>query len=160
MNIKKFSDYKKYLEIDYNKMVQEVISIPEVKKTIIDLNQKEQLQEGIDAKGQIIETISSKEQNSGYPYARMTVGIRGGAGLQVNKVDMKFTGSFYNTFEVEVRQNEFEVLADIQKGSRSIMDNFESKYDFFGLTKNSLENLAEWLLLTHIKNYIKRHLTR
>lgn len=140
----KFSDYKKIFQIDFNKLVNQTLQIKEVQKDIIKYNQDEQLQEGIDARGQVIETIASQEQNSGYPYSRYTVKLRGESGLQVDKVDLKDTGEFYNSFDVEVRKDEFEVLADFSKGGSDIRDNFSSDYDFLGLTKNSLENFT-WL---------------
>lgn len=138
----KFSDYKKYFDVDFNKLVNQTLQIKEVKKDIIKYNQDEQLQEGIDSRGQFIETIASQEQNSGYPYSIYTVKLRGEAGLQVDKVDLKDTGAFYNSFDVEVRKDEFEVLADFSKGGSDIRDNFSSDYDFLGLTENSLENFV------------------
>lgn len=160
MEINKFADYKALIKIDMNKVIHDVVLIEDVQKAIIDYIQKEQLKQGIDGNDRRIETIASKEQGGSYPYSRYTVAKRGARGLQVNNVDLEYTGAFYNTFDVEVRNDEFEPIADFSKPDGDIRDNFDSSYDFLKLTKNSLQNLSDWLLLTYISDYIKRWLTK
>ena len=140
----KFTDYINLLKVDYNKLVNETLQDESIQKDMIEFNQKEQLQEGIDANDKVIETIASQEQGSGYPYSRYTVGKRGAKGLQVNKVDLRDTGTFYSTFEVEVRNDESEIKANYNVHGTDIRDNFDSSFDFLGLTKNSLQNFVEW----------------
>jgi len=135
----KFTDYINLLKVDYNKIVKETLQDESIKKDMIEFNQKEQLQEGIDSNDKVIETIASKEQNSGYPYSKFTVSKRGAKGLQVNRVDLKDTGAFYDTFEVEVRNDESEIKANYNVHGEDIRDNFDSSYDFLGLTDDNLE---------------------
>lgn len=142
--MEKFSDYKKYFEIDIPEIIVEILNEKEVKQDIIDYNQKEQLSEGIDSLGQRIETISSNEFPTGYPYGRQSVEERGKAGLQVENVDLNFSGAFWSTFDVKVTKEETEVLADWTMYGQDIRWNFDSRYDFLGLTDNSLENFV-WL---------------
>jgi hypothetical protein len=158
MVIEKFSDYKQLLKLDYNKLVNETLQDENIQKDMIEFNQKEQLQEGIDAQGKVIETIASKEQNSGYPYSRDTVAKRGSKGLQVNKVDLKDTGAFYGTFEVEVRNDESEIKANYNVHGDDIRDNFSNDYDFLGLIKNSLQNFVEWSFLGLFGRILRRKL--
>lgn len=139
----KFSDYKPFFRIDLTKIVNRTLQLDSVKRDIIEFNQKEQLQEGIDANGLQIYTIASQEQGSGV-YARMTIAERSSKGLQTSKVDLKDTGAFYNTFNVEVNHEGAQVLADFSKGGNDIRDNFDSFFDFLGLNPETLENFV-WL---------------
>jgi hypothetical protein len=132
----KFADFK--IKVKIPKMI--AVSIEATKGEIIKYNQDDQLQSGIDSRGEKIETISAKEQSSRYPYALVTVGIRAAQGLQVDKVDLKFHGDFYKTFKVKVTDKQTEVMAQFIKGADSdIRDNFDSSYDFLGLTEDNLE---------------------
>lgn len=158
MSIDKFSDYITVLKLDYNKLVNETLQDENIQKDMIEYNQKEQLQEGIDAQGKVIETIASKEQNSGYPYSRFTVVKRSQKGLQVSKVDLKDTGAFYDTFEVDIRTNESEIKANFNIHQDDIRDNFDSSFDFLGLTKNSLQNFVEWSFLSLFGRLVKQKL--
>jgi len=154
----KFTDYINLLKVDYNKIVKETLQDESIKKDMIEFNQKEQLQEGIDSNDKVIETIASKEQNSGYPYSKFTVSKRGAKGLQVNRVDLKDTGAFYDTFEVEVRNDESEIKANFNVHGDDIRDNFDSSYDFLGLTKNSLQNFVEWSFLNLFRQSLRQKL--
>lgn len=156
--INKFSDYKEVLKLDYNKLVNETLQDENIQRDMIEYNQKEQLQEGIDSQGKVIETIASKEQNSGYPYSRFTVAKRSQKGLQVNKVDLNFSGTFWSTFEVEVRNDESEIKANFNVHGDDIRDNFSDDYDFLGLTKNSLQNFVEWSFLNLFGRILRQKL--
>jgi hypothetical protein len=134
----RFIDFKKHFEIDISEVLRQ--SIEETKQDVINYNQKEQLSEGIDAKGQRIETIASQEQNTGYPYGRMSVSKRGARGLQVDNVDLNITGAFWSSFDVKVTRERTEVLADWNIHGDDIRDNFDKRFDFLGLTNNSKEN--------------------
>jgi hypothetical protein len=156
-NIRHFSDFKPVFDINIHDVLQTIFEKQEVQDAIISYNQ-EQLSQGLDAKGQRIETIASQEQNSGYPYSRYTVKIRGSEGLQVNNVDLKVTGELWASMEVKVNNTNAEVLADMNKPDGNVMDNFESKYDFWGLIKNNLNGLAVWVLQDYLGIELKKRL--
>lgn len=138
----KFSDYKKYFEIDIMSIIVDILNTNESKRMLINYNQESQLSKGIDAKGQRIETIASQEQNSGFPYSRYTVKLRGESGLQVTNVDLKDTGEFWKSFDVKVTNESTEIFADFNKPDGNIMDNFERRFDFLGLTDENLEGFV------------------
>jgi len=150
-----FADYKPHLEIDIPELIFECLNTDEVKDAIIIINQDEQLKKGIDSLEQRIETIASQEENSGYPYSRFTVSERSQKGLQVQNVDLKDTGDFYNSFDVKVTKENTEVLADFDKPDGNILDNFDSKFEFLGLTKRNLENLVTWNILDILEQKVK-----
>lgn len=121
-------------------LLDEVMS--ELHKDIIELNQIEQLQEGIDALDQKILTIRADEQGLGNVYSVNTVNIRRAKGLQVRNVDLKDTGSFWDSFKVVKLTNGWQIQANYNIHGEDIRENFDSKYDFTGLTNNNLEVLV------------------
>jgi hypothetical protein len=132
----KFADF--HIKVEIEKLI--VDSIESTKKEIIKYNQQDQLKSGVDAQGKKIETLTSQEEKSGYPYALSTVGERAAKGLQVDKVDLKFHGDFYKTFKVKVTDQQTEVMANFIKGADSdIRENFDDSYEFLGLTEDNLE---------------------
>jgi hypothetical protein len=140
-----FLDYIPIFKQDIPLLIEQSLDTNEAKESIISMNQ-EQLQKGIDSKGTRIETIASQEQHSGYPYSRYTVKLRGEQGLQVQNVDLKDTGAFYDSMNVEVTKEQTKVLADFDKPDGNIMDNFNKSYDFLGLTKDNLKGFVQWCL--------------
>ncbi len=145
-----FADWKRVFEVNMHKIIKDIAEKSEVKQAIIDYNQ-EQLSQGIDSLGQRIETIASQEQNSGYPYSKYTVKIRGSEGLQVNNVDLNYTGQLWNSMEVEVSEKGMKVMADTKKSGGDVKDNFESRFDFFGLTEKNKKGFAIWVLSDYLK---------
>jgi hypothetical protein len=153
-----FLDYKKIFEIDIPSILEEVLNYQDVKDQIIYLNQDKQLSEGLDAKGQSIYTISSEEQGGNYPYSKYTVQLRSDKGLQVDAVDLKDTGAFWNTFDVKVTKETTEALADFNKGGDDIRNNFDKKFDFLGLYDENLEIFGQWLLQNYLSERLKEQL--
>ena len=127
-------------------------------KDIIELNQIEQLQEGIDALGQKIVTISAEEQKAGNVYSFKSIQERGALGLQVDKVDLKITGTFWDTFKLVKVNNGWKVEANYTVNGDDIRENFESKYDFTGLTDNNLEVFVYQYLLPLLTKKIRSRL--
>lgn len=144
--IESFADYKKYFEVDIQSMIVDILKTDESKKILIDYNQNNQLKDGLDAKGQWIYTIASEEQGGNYPYSKFTVKLRGEKGLQVDAVDLKDTGAFWNSFDVKVTNENTEIFADFDKGSSDIRDNFAKRFDFLGLTDENLEGFTWYYL--------------
>ena len=133
-------------------------SMKELSKDIIELNQIEQLQEGIDALGQKIVTISAEEQKAGNVYSFKSIQERGALGLQVDKVDLKITGTFWDTFKLVKVDNGWKVEANYTVNGDDIRENFDSKYDFTGLTDNNLEVFVYQYLLPILTKKIRSRL--
>ena len=119
----------------------------ELSTDIIELNQVEQLQEGIDALGQKIISISAEKQGLGNVYSIYTIYERKAEGLQTDNVDLKVTGKFWGTFKVVRVGNGWQVQANYNSPGEDIRNNFDSKYDFTGLTDDNLEVFVYQYLL-------------
>jgi hypothetical protein len=154
----KFADYKKVLSLDMNRVINHVLKYQDVKDYAIYLNQERQLNDGLDAKGQWIETISSNEQGGSYPYSKYTVQLKQDKGQQYDAVNLKDTGDFWQSMNVKVNEDSFEILAEFTKGGDDIRNNFALKYDFLGLMPESLDEFGTWLLQNYLKDYIRESL--
>ena len=150
----KFADYKKTISIDMNNVISHVIGYQDVKDWIIMLNQQ-QLTDGLDAKGQWIETISSNEQGGNYPYSKYTVQIKQDKGQQYDAVNLKDTEDFWESMNVKVNPDSFEVLAEFSKGGDDIRNNFALRYYFLGLMDENKSKFSQWLLQNYLRDYIR-----
>ena len=131
--MKSFLDYKKLFEFDIYKLMDKAVK--GMTDDITAFNHQ-QLQNGLDAKGQKISTIG------GSPYRAFTIRVRKAKGLQTNNVDLKVTGAFYDTFNVVITGSGYEITANFNKPDGDIRDNFSSQYDFLGLNQATL---TEWV---------------
>lgn len=155
--VNNFSDYKKVFDIDINQLLFQILSKPNIQQEIIEYNH-EQLTQGVDSNEEKIITISAEEQAQGEVYSLFTIRERRSQGLQTRVVDLKDTGSFYNTFAVKVSKNSFEIIANYNKPDGSILDNFNDSYEFTGLTDNSLENFVWDVLYVELRKGVLREL--
>ena len=129
----------------------------ELSNEIIKLNQVEQLAEGIDALDQRIKTISAEEQRQGNVYSVFTIQERKAKGLQTDNVDLKVDGTFWKTFKVVKVSGGWQVQANFNVHGEDINDNFDSKYDFTGLTDNNLEVLVFNSIMPRLEIRIRQH---
>lgn len=153
-SIKEIIDLLRGLDIE--QMFNSIMD--ELSNEIIELNQIEQLAEGIDANGERIISISAEEQRTGKPYAFRTINERRAAGLQVDNVDLKVRGIFWKTFKVVKVNNGWEVQANFNIHGEDIRANFDSSYDFTGLTRGNLEVLVYGSIVPKLENKIKEYL--
>jgi len=149
MGFDSFEQVKQLFDIDIGMMIDEIM--PMFYKEIIELNQIEQLSEGVDATGQQIKTISAEERGKGV-YSDLYAADRLSAGLRADKVDLKFHGDFWKTFKVRMVTGGWEVIADwIKGGDEDIRDNFKDSYDFLGLIDINIENLVYMSILPELR---------
>lgn len=150
-----FLEIKKRFDFSIPDMINDIMM--SLSKDIIELNQVEQLSEGIDAKGQRIKTISAGEQKAGNVYGFQSIQERQARGLQVNKVDLNFTGIFWKTFKLIKITGGWLIEMDFTVHGDDIRENFESKFDFSGLTNDNLEFLIHHFLFPRLnKRILKR----
>jgi len=130
----------------------------ELSNEIIELNQIEQLAEGVDANELRIITKVAEFQRTGKPYSFRSINERRSNGLQVDNVDLKFSGAFWKTFKVVKVGGGWQVQADFNIHGEDIRENFDTIYDFTGLTENNLEVLVYDSIMPMLEKRIKSHL--
>ena len=109
----------------------------ELQAFVLDLNRIEQLyKRGIDSEGVTLETI-------GGAYSDLTVAIKQTKGQPTDRVTLKDTGDFYESFQLIVKGNMIEIDADPIKEGVSLEVRWGS--DIIGLSENSLMKLIEKL---------------
>ena len=152
-----FLKIKKLFEFSIPDMINDIML--SLNDDIIELNQVEQLSEGVDAKDQRIKTISASEQGAGNVYSFMAINERRAKGLQTDNVDLNFTGSFWKTFKVVKVNNGWNVEADFNIHGEDIRENFDSSYDFTGLTDENFDYLVNQLIFPELEKRIRKQLS-
>lgn len=99
---------------------------------IIGLNTKGQLEKGINSKGESLASV-------GGGYSPITIDIKRAKGQPVDRVTLKDTGDFYDTFNVQVREGEIVITANTIKDDDDLIDRWGS--DIIGLTDENLDKL-------------------
>jgi hypothetical protein len=150
-----FADYKPIFNIDINNVIKTLLEKEEIQKEIIRYNQ-EQLTMGIDSLGQRIQTLQAAADGEGLVYSLYTYGQKVKKGQDPQNVTLHDTGELWQSMEVEVTNEGAIVKADTQKENGDVMENFDPKYDFFGLTKDSLNSFVVWVLSDYLEAELKR----
>lgn len=147
-----FLEYIPIFQVDFNKIVSDTLKNKGIQQQIIDLNQSQLFDEGLDAKGQFIHTIG------GDPYTEYTKQRKQEKGQATDHVTLYDEGTFYNSMNVKEVSNGVEIDADFNKGGSDIRDNFDSRFEFLGLIDDSWQKLKEWLLLDVFGQQLRKRL--
>ena len=122
----------------------------QLQKFVLDLNRIEQLyRRGIDSNGESLESI-------GGAYSELTVALKNQKGQPTDRVTLKDTGDFYESFELIVKGDSIEIAADPVKGGVSLEIRWGD--DIIGLAETSIEALIEKLkplLLNEIRERLE-----
>jgi len=138
MTFNSFKEVAQLFDFDLYDMLDEIFKRSQVQKTMIEFNQ-DQLQTGMDALGQTINTIG------GNPYRVFTIRIKRKEGKPMapaDKVTLYDTGDFYKTFAVRILNNGYEIIANFIKSDGDIRDNLPSEFDVLGLDDESATELV------------------
>ena len=112
----------------------QVVSSPDVKRLILDLNKFNQLFEGLDADGRELDGI-------GGSYSFTTIRKKLSKGLPIDRVTLFDEGDFYDTFRLDVSDVGFIISADTFKEGVDLQDRWG--FDLVGLTDESFEQLQD-----------------
>lgn len=107
-----------------NRLIKDVIEETQVKAQIIDLNQSQMFDKGIDAKGETLGDYS--------PVSVAKYGKRPG------HIQLKDTGEFYDSMKVGVEDDKFVITGDTDKGDVDLANVYP---DVLGLTTESKEDI-------------------
>lgn len=113
------------------------LSKPDNKEFIIELNTDNQLFEGVNADGVLLSSI-------GGSYSNTTIRIKQGKGQPIDRVTLKDTGEFYESFTVNITTSGIEIQANTIKDDDDLQDRWGG--ELLGLTDSSVDLLVERIL--------------
>ena len=114
---------------DEKRLFKLVLNNSKIKNMVIELNTEDQLySKGIDSLG-----------NSLGLYSEITISIKRSKGQPTDRVTLKDTGDFYDTFKVDVREGEIVITANTIKDQDDLIQKYGS--DIIGLTDDNLQKL-------------------
>ncbi len=146
MDLKTFNN--KIQKLNLFSLLQNIFNKSEFKEFIIDKNQEQLYDKGIDAKGKIIKTYKA---GKGFPYAPYTVSQKIIRKQKVNVVTLKDTGAFYDSFKVN---SETECVVINAEFLPQIGENLDVT-NVMGLTEENKKLLIEKLKPVFIKEFKK-----
>ena len=138
MSFNSFKEVSRLFDFDIFSLIDEIFKKKQIQDTMIEFNQ-DQLQAGMDALGQTINTIG------GNPYRVFTIRIKRKEGKPMSpadKVTLYDTGDFYKTFAVRILNNGYEIIANFIKSDGDIRDNLPGEFDILGLDDESATELV------------------
>ena len=108
------------VRIDFNKEIATLLGRKDYQAFIIGLNQIRLYTEGTDVEGKEIRTFRAEQ---GEVYNRFTIEEKDRKGQPFDRVTLKDTGKFYETFIVDVEADGFAISANTEKPEGDITDN-------------------------------------
>lgn len=116
------------------------------RKLIIDLNQEQLYEYGIDSNG-----------NSLGEYTPYTKQLKQEKGQRIDHITLKDTGDFYNSFQLIFNNSDgsIQIIADGQKEDTNLFREFG--IDILGLTEENMDvvvSTANRILQRYIKSYL------
>jgi hypothetical protein len=133
--------------LDEGLIFEIVFNDARIKDEIIRLNTEEQLfRRGIDSEGKSLGT-----------YSPFTVEIKKKKGQPTNRITLKDTGEFYDSFRVTANRVSITIDADPIKDDNNLFDDFGE--EILGLTDESREKLKEMAVKKYLE-YWKTNILR
>ena len=155
-----FVPFKTSNDVDLLSLVKKTMEIPAVQKELIEYNQ-DQLQAGIDSKGERIRTIAAEEQGNGQVYSLYTIAKKSEKGHDFHHVTLEETGEFYRSMSIEATESETKFLADFDKPDGNILDNFDiGRYEFLGVTNENLESFIWFVFVDYFITFYLQELEK
>ena len=127
------SRLRSWAEIDVPYIVQKIADMNDIKDAIIYLNTEKQLYEGKDKLGQDLESI-------GGDYSPFTKDLKTAFGQPTDRVTLRDTGIFYESFEVTSFNNYIEITANPFKDGTDLQKRWG--FNIIGLNEEN----KQWLI--------------
>lgn len=128
---------KNVKKLDEGKLFKRVFDNKGVQRQVIDLNQSQMYDDGIDSKGQ--------ELGQYHPY---TIVIKEKKGQRTDHITLKDTGEFYGSMKIKAGKDGIVISADMKKPDTDL----EKIYPFaLGLNEKSLSEIREFILPIYIE---------
>jgi hypothetical protein len=127
--------------ISLNDIVKKAFQSSYIQKLVIQYNQQQLYEKGIDSTGTIIKTFLAHTPNV---YADRTIIIKQGKGQRTDVVTLKDTGAFYESMQVTSKDKYIEITANFAKSDGNMNKNIDTT-NILGLTDYNKEDLQGFL---------------
>jgi hypothetical protein len=134
-----------------------ILKSPGVKSKIIELNTQNQLfLKGIDSKGKKLKSASFSAILNDEVYAAMTIALKEAKAQPTDRVTLKDTGDFYESFNVKATDDALIITANTMKEDNDLMEVWGD--DIIGLTDENLQviiNMARFAVQEYVRKTIQ-----
>lgn len=119
---------------DVKTIINEVLKLNEIQQALIDIIQTRLYEKGTTAEGEKLRTDFAKSSNKrlkgekGF-YSKNTERIKKGKGQTIDRVTLKDTGEFYESFKTTFK-TDLDVSADFRDIYLNFQDSFNSENEF------------------------------
>jgi len=110
----------------YNRIAKQILSKREVKGYIITLIQERLYNQGTTSDNTKLRTDFAK---GSYFYSDKTLSIKNTKGERTQNVTLNDTNEFYESFKIEASREFYDIIADFQKESGHISENFSRQFN-------------------------------
>lgn len=118
---------RKLCALDPKEILGRALSQPEIQSKIIELNQDQLFEQGIQADN----TVTGS-------YSPMTVRMKQAMGQRTDHITLSDTGEFYESMKVEVNEDKAVITGDTEKDDQDLIDRWPKA---LGLTEDSLNDV-------------------
>jgi len=135
--------FRKVIRLNENKILNQILRSTELQEYIIELNTQDQLfTKGQDKLGRDLDSI-------GGGYSPFTIQIKSQKGQPIDRVTLKDTGAFYDSFYVELNDTYFTIVANPMKNGKDI--NQEWGGYVIGLQPQNIAKVIEDIKIKYIR---------
>ena len=140
---------KRIDKLNLNNLFKKIFNLRDVKDFVIERNQEQLYNRGIDATGKQIKTYFANSPNV---YSHTTIGYKKEKGQPSGIVTLKDTGAFYDTFKVNSQPEYAEVTANFEVHGESIAENLDTT-NILGLIDENKKILIDYIKPIFIKEF-------
>ena len=142
--------FKKRIEkLNLNNLFKKIFNLREVKDFVIERNQEQLYNRGIDATGKKIKTYFANSPNV---YSHTTISYKRAKGQSDTIVTLKDTGAFYDTFKLNSQPEYAEITANFEVHGESIAENLDIT-NVLGLTDENKKILIDYIKPLFLKEF-------
>jgi len=148
-----FTELKAIIKsININHLMKVFFSSNAGKAKVIQLNQNQLYQKGIDAKGKVIKTYFAHSPNV---YSNQTINIKREKGQKSNIVTLKDTGEFYRSFKSTADEEGINIEAEFNKQNGNIANNVDIT-NILGLTDYNIDRISKDMVIPIIQLELRK----
>ena len=152
----------KLKSFDVSALIADTLKDNRLGRIIITTIQERLESEGKDSEGKSLKTDFGKSSRGTGFYAKKTVSIKKAKGQPTDRVTLKDTGEFYQSFRSQIKANELGLTADFRNIYENFQDSFSNESQFqeaiLGLTDSELQRIFDNFIYPQIEQKTFKHI--